>query len=77
MALYPKTLPQHFRDRDLLSGGLVTIAEAMTILGRSRRALYDLMGRGELPFVIIPGLRGRRIPREAIRILIELQGGNT
>jgi excisionase family DNA binding protein len=72
VALYPKKLPPHFENRDLISGGLLTIAQTMTLLGRSRRTIYYLMDHEKLPFVVIPGLRGRRIPREACRILIEL-----
>lgn len=73
MALYPKRLPPHFNRRDLLLGGMVTPTEAMALMGRSRRTIYNLMEDEKLPFVIQPGLRGRRIPREACRILNELQ----
>jgi len=50
--LYPKPIPQHYTDVDLLSEGLLTVAQASEFLGGiSKSKLYEWMNRGVLPFV--------------------------
>lgn len=49
---------------DLVSDGLVTIAEAASFLRISRSNLYALMDNGSLAFAKIG--RSRRIPRRAL-----------
>ena len=63
-------------DQLLLAGGLLTIRQASEFLQLSRSTLYELMNRGELPFVRIR--TARRIPRAALVALAarELQGGH-
>jgi excisionase family DNA binding protein len=51
----------------LVEDGLVDVNEAADFLGISRSAIYNLMGRGELPFAKIGG--SRRIPRRSLREL--------
>jgi excisionase family DNA binding protein len=71
MALYPKRLPPVFADRDLLSEGLISINDAMEFLGVCRQTVYQLMNDGRLPFVVVPGFRGRRIPKTVLRVFAE------
>ena len=61
--------------REVVADGLLRISDASKFLGLSRSKLYQLMDRGELPFVKIG--RARRIPRRAvIRLASEaLHGG--
>lgn len=49
--------------------GLLTILEACSYLRISRPTIYEMMNRGDLPFIRLPGVRARRIAR---RVLIEL-----
>jgi excisionase family DNA binding protein len=60
---------------ELVADGLMRVAEAAEFLGLSRAGVYQLMGRGELPFVKIG--RARRVPRRAVlRLASEaLHGG--
>jgi excisionase family DNA binding protein len=57
--------------RDLVADGLKTVREAASFLGISVAGTYQLMARGDLPFVKIG--RSRRIPRRA---LVELAAKN-
>lgn len=43
---------------------LMTVKEAAAYLRISRPTLYALMNRGELRWVELPGVRGRRFRRE-------------
>jgi excisionase family DNA binding protein len=53
-------------DRDeLVADGLATIPEGAAYLRVSRATMYELMGRGELPYCLIG--RARRIPWRALR----------
>jgi excisionase family DNA binding protein len=52
------------RHQNLLVEGLVTVKEAGQFLGLSVASVYNLMGRGELPYVKLG--RSRRIPRRAL-----------
>jgi excisionase family DNA binding protein len=52
------------QHRDLLGEGLVTVKEAGRFLGLSVASVYNLMSRGELPYVKLG--RSRRIPRVAL-----------
>lgn len=54
----------HGTTQDLLSDGLVTVAEASRFLSVSRTMLYGLMDAGRLAYVKIG--RARRIPRAAL-----------
>lgn len=56
---------------DLFSDGLTTVAQAAKFLSLSKRAIYNLMETGQLPYTHIG--RARRIPR---RSLIDLARGN-
>jgi len=49
---------------DLVADGLVTVKEAEEFLGIRRSKLYELMERGELPYVKIGS--ARRIPKRAL-----------
>ena len=49
---------------EVVADGLMRVAEAAEFLSQSRAAVYQLMGRGELPFVKIG--RARRVPRRAV-----------
>ena len=51
------------RDQ-LVSEGLMTVPEAAEFLRLSRASLYNLMERGQLPYVKLG--RSRRIPRRAV-----------
>ena len=53
---------------DLLSDGAVTIAGAVKEFGLGRTTIYELMGRGELPYSDVTGRR--LIPRIALRRLL-------
>ena len=48
----------------LVVDGLLTVAEAAAFLRLSRATLYQIMDRGELPFVKLG--RSRRIPKRAL-----------
>ena len=56
---------------EIVSGGLMRVAEASDFLGLSKSTVYGLMGRGELPWVKLG--RARRIPRRAV---IDLAAGS-
>ena len=71
MALYPKRLPAVYEGNDLMGEGLLSIKEAMEFLGVCRQSVYNLMEDGRLPFVVVRGFRGRRIPKTALKILAE------
>jgi len=49
---------------ELVADGLMRVAAVAEFLSLSRAAVYQLMGRGELPFVKIG--RSRRVPRRAL-----------
>ena len=51
-------------NADMVADGLMRVAEVAEFLGLSRAAVYQLMGRGELPFTKIG--RSRRVPRRAL-----------
>ena len=72
MAVYPKQLPPAYKKCDLMGEGLLSVKDAMMFLGVCRQTVYNLMDNGRLPFVIVEGLRGRRIPRTVLRIFAEL-----
>ena len=59
----------------LVSDGLMRVQEAALFLGLSRAAVYQLMERGEMPWVKLG--RARRIPRRAVVGLAagRIQGG--
>ena len=71
MAVYPKHLPAAYSGCDLMQDGLLSIKDAMIFLGVCRQTVYNLMEDGRLPFVIVEGLRGRRIPKAVLRIFAE------
>jgi excisionase family DNA binding protein len=71
MAVYPKQLPQPYRGADLMREGLLSIKEATKFLGVCRQTVYNLMDDGKLPFVVVAGFRGRRIPKVVLRIFAE------
>lgn len=48
----------------LVAEGRLTIAETSTFLRVSRATVYNLMDRGELPFVEVG--RARRIPKRSV-----------
>jgi excisionase family DNA binding protein len=50
--------------RELAAEGLMTVREAQRFLGISRSKLYQLMGDGVIPFVLVGA--GRRIPKAAL-----------
>jgi excisionase family DNA binding protein len=52
------------REGEMVSEGLMRVAEAARFLSVSRAHLYALMDRGELPWVKLG--RARRIPRAAV-----------
>jgi excisionase family DNA binding protein len=56
------------RSVDLLAEGAVTVKGAVREFGIGRSRLYEMMGRGELPYSQV-GTR-RLIPRVALRQLI-------
>lgn len=56
---------------DLVGAGLLNVEQACEWTGLSRAKLYQLMEKGELPFVKIG--RARRIPKRA---LIEFAAAN-
>ena len=60
---------------ELVADGLMTVSEAAGFLHLSRSSVYQLMDRGELPFVKLG--RSRRIPRRALVELAaaHLEGG--
>jgi len=47
----------------------MTVKEAMAYLKVSRVTLYALMARGQLRWVELPGVRGRRFRREDLDAL--------
>lgn len=49
----------------LVDSGLARIDEGCRFLGISRAKLYEIMERGELPYVKIG--RSRRLPRQALK----------
>ena len=59
----------------LVEDGLLKIPEVARFLGLSRASVYQLMERGELPWVKLG--RARRIPRRAVTQLAAcgLRGG--
>lgn len=51
--------------------GLADVDEACRMLGQcSRDFLYALTNDGKLPFVEIPGSKGRKIPRVALKAYV-------
>ena len=50
--------------RELVADGLMTVRDAQRFLGVGHSMLYQLMGRGEIPYVRIG--TARRIPRAAL-----------
>jgi excisionase family DNA binding protein len=50
--------------RSVVDEGLMTVPEAAAFLRISRTSLYDLMDRGDLPFVKLG--KSRRVPRRAV-----------
>ena len=52
-------------DLDAVSEGLVSVREAAGFLGLGKSTVYELMDRGQLPFVRLG--RARRVPRKALR----------
>jgi excisionase family DNA binding protein len=48
----------------LVADGLLTIAETGAFLKLSRASVYNLMDRGQLPFIKVG--RARRIPKRAV-----------
>jgi excisionase family DNA binding protein len=48
----------------LVQAGLMTIEEVGKFLSVARSTVYQLMGKGRLPFVKIG--RARRVPRQAV-----------
>jgi excisionase family DNA binding protein len=62
-----KVLPARATSCDnegLVSEGLCRVGEAARFLGVSRSTLYQLMDRGELPYVKLG--KARRIPRNGL-----------
>jgi hypothetical protein len=57
------------RLTDLVADGGVSVAEAVRLTSLGRTNLYDLMGRGELPYAKINGRRV--IPRRALLELLK------
>ncbi len=55
-------------DQDIMAGGLMTCREACQFLKVSTSTLYELMSVGKLTFVMLPGLKSRRIP---LQVLVE------
>ena len=53
-------------EPERLSGNLLTILEACEATRLSRSTVYQLLDSGRLASVRIPGVRARRIPRQAI-----------
>lgn len=49
---------------EIVSKGLMRVAEVQEFLGLSRASVYLLMDRGELPWAKLG--RARRIPRQAV-----------
>ena len=52
------------RNLELVSDGLMRVAEAADFLRVSRSSVYELMAGGELPWARLG--RSRRIPRRAV-----------
>ena len=50
--------------RELLEDGLMGVSEAAKWFGVSRSTLYNMMGRGQVPFVRLGGKR--LIPRRSL-----------
>lgn len=69
--MYPKKLPPPFIGVDLSAEGYVTVQVACEYLSVSKSTLHRWMDGGGLPFAIIDGFKGRRIPRVGIRIFME------
>ena len=57
-------------ERKIVEEGLMRVLEVAGFLGISRASVYQLMERGELPWVKLG--RARRVPRRAV---IELAAG--
>ena len=51
-------------NNQIVEEGLMRVPEAALFLGLSRASVYQLMERGELPWVKLG--RARRIPRRAV-----------
>ncbi len=62
----------------LLADGLMTVKQAASWLGVAQSTLYLLMDRGGLPFIVLPDVRARRIPKRALLDLAQanLRGWN-
>ena len=69
--LYPKNLPLPYEGCDLIAAGLLSLREAAEFLNVCRATMYNLMDEGKLPFYANGALRGRRIPKVALRIFVE------
>ena len=63
MTAVPISRAKSQRER-MVADGMVTTTEAVEWLGVSRRTLWRMMDRGDLPWVHIG--RGRYIPRRAL-----------
>lgn len=60
--------------RSVWAEGALSVTDAARFMGCSRKFLFDLMGRGELPWGRLG--KSRRIPRGAlIDLLARTQGG--
>ncbi len=63
--LTTREVPPGSPDRtDVVAEGLLTVTDAARFLSVSRSKLYEMMDRGELPYVKLG--RSRRIPRRAL-----------
>lgn len=62
-------------QQDLVSDGLMTVVEVAAFLSVGRSTVYQLMEKGELPFVKLGACR--RIPKQALLGLAtaNLKGG--
>lgn len=55
----------------------LNVKEACDYLQVSRQTLYNLMGRGLLPFAEVLGVRGRRIKKEDLNRLLSKGRGSS